>query len=202
MGLIRQPLIVLDSGLMVLKANYFFYQAFDIKPEETEGQLLYDLGNRQWDIPKFRELFQCLLSKNSEISNFRIVHEFATIGRKILLVNARRIERKSGNVELILLSIEDVTVLEDQKRALEELVDRRTRELVIAKIEAEEKRKITETALAMILQLQEQLAVERAYLQEEIKLENNHETIIGQSDALKDVLHKVRQIASSNTTVL
>jgi len=164
--------------------------------------LLYDLGNRQWDIPELKELLQGILPENSEINNFRVEHEFATIGRKILFLNARRIERNSGQVKLILLSIEDATDREDQKNALEELVDRRTRELVIARIEAEEKRKITEAALTQVLQLKEQLFLERAYLQEEIKLENNHETIIGQSDVLKNVLHKVGQIASSNTTVL
>ncbi len=164
--------------------------------------MLYDLGNRQWDIPELKELLQGILPENSEINNFRVEHEFATIGRKILFLNARRIERNSGQVKLILLSIEDATDREDQKNALEELVDRRTRELVIARIEAEEKRKITEAALTQVLQLKEQLFLERAYLQEEIKLENNHETIIGQSDVLKNVLHKVGQIASSNTTVL
>ena len=103
---------------------------------------------------------------------------------------------------MILLSIEDVTEREDQKSALEKLVAIRTAEIVVARGEAEERKAIAEAALALVLQLQEQLLLERAYLQEEIKLENNHETIISQSDALNKVLHKVRQIASSNTTVL
>ena len=202
MGLIRQPLIVLDRHLLVLKANYFFYQTFHIKPEETEGQLLYDLDNRQWDIPKLKELMQCLLSENSEISNFKIEHQFARIGTRILLVNARRIERNSGKVQLLLLSIEDVTALEDQKNVLEKLVEQRTSDLIVARVEADEKRKSTEAALAEVLRLKEQLVLERAYLQEEIQLQNNHETIIGQSAAIKNVLYKVGQIAGSNTTVL
>jgi transcriptional regulator with GAF, ATPase, and Fis domain len=202
MGLIRQPLIVLDRNLLVLKANYCFYQTFNITPEETEGQLLYDLDNRQWDFPKLRELMQCLLSENSEISNFKIEHQFARIGSRILLVNARRIERNSGKVQLILLSIEDVTALEDQKSVLEKLVEKRTAELIIARAEADEKRRSTEIALAEVLRLKEQLVLEKAYLQEEIQNQNNHETIIGQSAAIKNVLHKVGQIAGSNTTVL
>ncbi|MBU1565666.1 MAG: sigma 54-interacting transcriptional regulator [Proteobacteria bacterium] len=202
MGAIRQPLIVLDSELTVLKANYFFYRTFNIRPEEAEGQLLYNLGNRQWDIAELRKLLECVLSENSEINNFRVENQFATIGRKILVVNARRIARKSGQVKLILLSIEDVTEREDQKSALEALVKIRTADLVVAKKEAEERKESAETALAEVLQLKEQLILERAYLQEEIKLENNHEVIIGQSDALKSVLHQVGQIASSNTTVL
>ncbi|MFH0782262.1 MAG: sigma 54-interacting transcriptional regulator [Pseudomonadota bacterium] len=202
MGGIRQPLIVLDGDLTVLKANYFFYKTFSIRPEETEGQLLYTFGNRQWDIAELKQMLQRVLSENSEINNFRVENQFSTIGRKILVVNARRIERKSGQVKLILLSIEDVTEREDQKSALEELVKIRTADLVVARREAEERKESAETALTEVLQLKEQLILERAYLQEELKLENNHEAIIGQSDALKNVLHKVDQIASSNTTVL
>ncbi|MDP3481416.1 MAG: sigma 54-interacting transcriptional regulator [Desulfoprunum sp.] len=93
-------------------------------------------------------------------------------------------------------------VLRDQNASLEIEVSKRTAELIVAKEEAEKGRQRAEASLAEILQLKEQLEGERAYLQEEIKLENNHETIIGQSDALKYVLYKVGQIASSNTTVL
>ncbi len=92
--------------------------------------------------------------------------------------------------------------LRNHNTFLELEVGKRTAELVIAKEEAEKGRQRAEASLAEILRLKEQLEGERAYLQEEIKLENNHENIIGQSDALKHVLHKVRQIANSNTTVL
>jgi chemotaxis protein methyltransferase CheR len=92
--------------------------------------------------------------------------------------------------------------LRDQNYLLELEVGRRTSELVVAREESEKRRQTAEASLAEILQLKEQLEGERAYLQEEIKLENNHEAIIGQSDALKYVLYKVGQIASSNTTVL
>jgi len=202
MGSIRQPLLVLNSDLTVLKANYPFYQLFNIRPHETEGQLIYDLGKRRWDIPVLKELLEDILAKNSEFNDFKVEHEFETIGRKIMLLNARRIERRSGQVELILLSIEDVTERENQKSALEELVNRRTADLITARIEAEQRRKIAEIALAEIKLLKEQLESEKAYLLDEIKLENNHGEIIGQSDALKYVLYKVGQIASSNTTVL
>jgi chemotaxis protein methyltransferase CheR len=92
--------------------------------------------------------------------------------------------------------------LRDQNSLLELEVSRRTAELVVAKEEAEKGKERAEASLAEILRLKEQLEGERAYLQEEIKLENNHEEIIGQSDALKYVLYKVGQIAGSNTTVL
>ena len=97
---------------------------------------------------------------------------------------------------------EDVTDRENYKRNLEELVVKRTTALQIAKEEAEKRKEVAETRLLVIKKLQEQLEAEKAYLQEEIKLENNHEIIIGQSETIKDVLHKVGQIAASNTTVL
>jgi len=93
-------------------------------------------------------------------------------------------------------------VLRDQNRLLEFEVAKRTAELIIAREEAEGGKQTAEDSLAEIKLLQEQLEAERGYLQEEIKMENNHTTIIGQSDGLKYVLYKVQQIASSDTTVL
>jgi len=202
MGSIQHPLLVLDNHLKVLKANYCFYQTFDVRPDETEGQLIDDLDNRKWDIPRLNVLLHDILSENSEINNFEIEHDFASIRRKIMRVNARRMTSDPGQVDLIVLSIEDVTEREEQKSVLEALVHKRTAELVFARSEAEERKTTAETALIEILKLKEQLLSEKAYLQEEIKIDNNHEKIIGQSDALKHVLYKVEQIAGSNTTVL
>jgi len=57
-------------------------------------------------------------------------------------------------------------------------------------------------AFSEIERLKEQLEADSAYLQEEIKLEHDYESIIGQSESLKYILYKVEQIASSDTTVL
>ncbi|MGA8178737.1 MAG: sigma 54-interacting transcriptional regulator, partial [Desulfobacterales bacterium] len=199
---IREPLVVLDSNLKVVKANDSFYRTFNAKPDETEGILIYDLGNGQWNIPKLRELLEDILPQNSLFHDFEVEHNFEIIGRKIMHLNARRIYGKSNQTQLILLAIEDVTEREYYKRDLEELVENRTAELIVAKEEAEKRKQIAETALSEIKKLKDQLEAERAYLQEEIKLEYNHENIIGQSDALKYVLYKVEQIAKSNTIVL
>jgi transcriptional regulator with GAF, ATPase, and Fis domain len=199
---IREPLVVLDSELKVAKANHSFYQTFDVEPDETEGILIYDLGNGQWNIPKLRELLEDILPQNSLFHDFEVEHSFETIGRKIMHLNARRIYRKSNKTQLILLAIEDVTDREYYKRNLEALVKKRTAELIVAREEAEKRKQIAETALSEIKKLKDQLEAERAYLQEEIKLEYNHENIIGQSDGLKYVLYKVEQIAKSNTIVL
>jgi PAS domain S-box-containing protein len=202
LGSVREPLVVLDSDLKVLKANHSFYRTFKVKPEETEGVLIYDLGNRQWDIPKLRELLEEILPQNSTFNDFEVEHNFETIGRKIMHLNARRVYKGSKQTQMILLAIEDVTEREYYKRHLEELVEKRTAEIRVAREEAEKDKQRAEAALFEIKKLKDQLEAERAYLQEEIKLEYNHENIIGQSDGLNYVLYKVEQIARSNTIVL
>jgi len=202
LGSVREPLVVLDSDLKVVKANHSFYETFNVQPEGTEGILIYDLGNRQWDIPKLRELLEDILPQNSTFNDFEVEHNFEAIGRKIMHLNARRIYRESKQTQMILLAIEDVTEREYYKRHLEELVEKRTAEIRVAREEAEKGKQIAEAALFEIKKLKDQLEAERAYLQEEIKLEYNHENIIGQSDGINYVLYKVEQIARSNTIVL
>ena len=164
--------------------------------------LIYDLGNRQWNIPKLRKLLDEIISKNIIFDDFEVEHTFETIGRKIMVLNARRICTMPSQNPLILLAIEDVTERVERKRVLEELVQKRTVELVTAWTEAEQRNKIAQAAVEEIRRLKEQLEAERAYLQEDIKLEYNHQNIIGHSDSLKYVLYKVEQIAASDTTVL
>jgi transcriptional regulator with GAF, ATPase, and Fis domain len=202
MDSIREPLVVLAPDLKVIKANCSFYKTFDVKPEETEGAVIYDLGNRQWNIPKLKELLEQILPGNTMFHDFEVEHQFETIGRKIMHLNARRIYTKSNETQLIMLAIEDVTDRVGYKRNLEELVNKRTAELTAALEEAEKRKKIAETALFEINKLKQQLEEEKAYLQEEIKLEYNHEHIVGQSEVIKYVLYKIEQIADSDTTVL
>ncbi|MFC1515210.1 sigma-54 interaction domain-containing protein [Thermodesulfobacteriota bacterium] len=202
LGSIREPLVLLDFDLKVVKANPSFYRTFNVKPDETEGILIYDLGNRQWDIPKLRELLEDILPQNAIFNDFEVEHAFETIGRKIMHLNARRINSEVKQIQLILLAIEDVTEREYYKRHLEEIVEKRTAELRVAMEEAEKSKHLTEAALYEIKKLKEQLEAERAYLQEEIKLEYNHENIIGQSNAINYVYYKVEQIAGTDTNVL
>ncbi|MFA5903021.1 MAG: sigma 54-interacting transcriptional regulator, partial [Desulfobacula sp.] len=199
---VREPLIVLDRNLRVITASRFFYDFFRVKPEETLGQLVYDLGNGQWDIPQLRTLFEGILTQNSVFNDFEVEHAFESIGPKIMHLNARRIHPEKNQPQLILLAIEDVTEREYFKRNLEIIVEARTAELVLAQKEAEKGKQTAEEALIEIKILKKQLEEEKAYLKEEIKLEHNHENIIGKSDALKYVLYKVEQIAATNTTVL
>jgi PAS domain S-box-containing protein len=105
----REPLIALDQYLRIVKVNRSFYDFFKVKPEDTVGQLIYDLGNRQWDIPKLRELLETILPQKASFDNYEVEHEFTTIGRRVMLLNARQIQRAFGKEKIILLAIEDIT---------------------------------------------------------------------------------------------
>lgn len=199
---IREPLVVLDSDLIVVKANQSFYRTFNVSPGRTEGVLIYELGNRQWDIPRLRELLEDILPQNTTFNDFEVEHHFETIGTKIMHLNARRIYGKGNQTQLILLAIEDVTEREYYRRNLEEIVEKRTAELIAARQEAESSKQTAENALEEIRQLKDQLEAERAYLQDEIKLEFNHENIIGRSDEINYVFYKIEQIAHTDTNVL
>jgi two-component system CheB/CheR fusion protein len=111
---VREPLVVLNGDLRVVSANPAFYRTFQVTPQEIEGQLLYDLGNRQWDIPALRQLLDKMLPKNTQVEDFLMEHEFPRIGRKRMLLNARQIVQADRQRQWILLAIEDITDRKDQ----------------------------------------------------------------------------------------
>jgi PAS domain S-box len=138
---IREPLIVLDQDLRVLSVSRSFYEVFKVKPEETVGQLIYDLGNKQWDIPKLRELLETILPQKATFDNYQVEHDFATIGRRIMLLNARQIHRVLGKERIILLAIEDITerreIENGLEKAHEELKDLATELKRVARVKSE-----------------------------------------------------------------
>jgi PAS domain S-box-containing protein len=121
---VREPLIALDHDLRVITASHSFYVVFKVKPEETVGQLIYDLGNKQWDIPKLRELLETILPEKTTFDNYEVEHDFAAIGRRTMLLNARQIKRAFGKERIILLAIEDITERKRLESLLEESEER------------------------------------------------------------------------------
>jgi PAS domain S-box-containing protein len=115
---IREPLLVLSQDLHVVTVNRSFYEFFKVKPEETVGRPIYELGNKQWDIPELRELLEKIIPQQSSFANYEVEIDFDTIGRRILLLNARRIVRAIGKEGIILLAIEDAT----EHKQLEDLL--------------------------------------------------------------------------------
>ena len=106
---VREPLIVLDQNLRVLSAGRSFYELFKAKPAETEGQFFYKLGHKQWNIPRLRQMLEALLAQNTAFENYEVQYDFATIGRRTMLLNARQIPGVLGKEQVILLAIEDIT---------------------------------------------------------------------------------------------
>ncbi|HEV7767492.1 MAG TPA: ATP-binding protein, partial [Thermoanaerobaculia bacterium] len=105
---VREPLLILDTSLRVHSANRAFYQTFHVSSEETENQLIYELGNGQWDIPALRTLLDDIVPKSSVFNDFELEHDFPVIGRRVMLLNARKL-RQGSHAELLVLAMEDVT---------------------------------------------------------------------------------------------
>lgn len=147
---LREPFLILDADLRVIAVNQTFYRLFQVKPEETEGKLVYELGDGQWNIPSLKELLEKILPENTYFEEYKVEHEFPTIGKKIFLLNARRIFKDGENdAPIILLAMEDITErkrLEDELRdyanKLNQEVARRTQELEVRVQELERLNKI------------------------------------------------------------
>jgi PAS domain S-box-containing protein len=115
---VRESLLILDTTLRVRSANRAFYQTFHVSSEETENRLIYELGNGQWDIPALRTLLEDVVPKSSVFNDFELEHTFPVIGRRVMLLNARKLQA-GRHGELLVLAMEDVTA---RKRAEEALL--------------------------------------------------------------------------------
>ena len=105
---VREPLLMLDTHLRVQSANRAFYETFHVSPNETEGQLIYELGNGQWDIPALRTLLEDVIPASSVFNDFELEHTFPIIGRRVMLLNGRKL-RAGSHAAIIVLAMEDVT---------------------------------------------------------------------------------------------
>jgi signal transduction histidine kinase/CheY-like chemotaxis protein len=114
---VREPLLILDATLRVRSANRAFYQTFQVSSEETETRLIYELGNGQWDIPDLRTLLEDVVPKSSVFNDFELEHTFPVIGRRVMLLNARKLQA-GHHGELLVLAMEDVT---ERRRSEEEV---------------------------------------------------------------------------------
>jgi len=133
---IREPLLVLDKHLRVKTANKAFYSTFHVHEQETEGFLIYNLGNGQWNIPELRTLLENIIPEKSIFNDYEVTHTFQAIGELHMLLNAREVLNTSTSEKLILLSIEDITKrkIADQKIIDSEKQFRQMAELMPQKI--------------------------------------------------------------------
>lgn len=111
---VREPVLILDKDLRVMTANDSFYRAFQVEQKDTIGKVVYELGNKQWNIPALKKLLEDILPNNTFFKGFEVTHEFPFIGRKVMILNARQIHFKEDVAlevfpPIILLAMEDVT---------------------------------------------------------------------------------------------
>jgi two-component system, chemotaxis family, CheB/CheR fusion protein len=128
---VREPLLVLTPEFHVVSANPAFYHMFQVSPEETEDQHIYQLGNRQWDIPELHRLLEQILPQNTVFNDFEVHHDFERIGPRTILLNARRLD----NVQFILLAMEDITArtqAETQRQQYQTQLEQQVHERTVA----------------------------------------------------------------------
>ena len=119
---VREPVLVFDKDLRVIAASRSFYSVFKVSPQETQGRLLYELGDGQWDIPKLRLLLESIVPEQGVIEDYEVEHEFPGLGHRTMRLNARQVFCEGGADTTILLGIEDVTEQRASEREREELL--------------------------------------------------------------------------------
>ena len=145
---LHEPMLILDKDLRVKSANKAFYTKFNVQQQDTEGRLLYELGNHQWNIPSLRDLLESIIPKKTYFYDYEITHAFPNIGKRTILLNARRILQKVHHEQLILLAFTDITEQSqnrrDEKKKLEDILAERTAELAQSNKELEERNRSLE----------------------------------------------------------
>ena len=116
---VREPLLVLDPEFRITHANRAFFRVFRVEAPDTIGEVLFTLGDGQWDIPPLRALLLDKLAIEPRLDDFEVDHAFPGIGRKIMLLNARLVSTASGGARIILLAIEDITERRSTEMRLE-----------------------------------------------------------------------------------
>ena len=122
---VREPLLVLGPDLRVIAASRSFYRTFAVTPRKTEGKLVFELGDGQWNIPGLRALLEDIIPKRRTVEAYEVEHEFPSIGRRVMLLNARRVFDEDGSASAILLAIEDVTRRREAEREKDELLQQK-----------------------------------------------------------------------------
>ena len=119
---VREPLVVLDRDLRVIAASRSFYRTFAVEPRNTQGRMIYELGDGQWNIPALRTVLEDVIPQHRTVEAYEVEHKFPTIGRRVMLLNARQVLGEDGSETSLLLAIEDVTQRRDTEREKDELL--------------------------------------------------------------------------------
>jgi len=116
----RESLVILNKDFRVKNVNKAFFKTFKVTEEETLGRLLFELGDKQWNIPALRMLLEEIIPTNSNVENFKVQHVFPALGEKVMMLNACKIAQSVHGQHLILLAIEDITEFTKQQRVIDQ----------------------------------------------------------------------------------
>jgi chemotaxis protein methyltransferase CheR len=119
---VRDPLLVLDHDLRVIAASRSFYSTFRLVRDDVRGLLLYEIDGAQWDIPELRELLKAISNDQATVEGYEVDREFPAIGRRVMLLNARKVFYEKGTHTTVLLAFEDITGQRTIERQVQELL--------------------------------------------------------------------------------
>jgi two-component sensor histidine kinase len=106
---LEEPLLVVDQAGCIITGNRGFFETFRVGRDDTVGHNLFVLGNGQWDIPELRRLLTDIIPKSAAVVAYEVNADFPTIGRRTMLVSARRLVHADNNSTSILILFEDAT---------------------------------------------------------------------------------------------
>ena len=190
---IPEPFLVIDEEFRVLAASRSFYATFKVDPAQTAGRLLYSLGDGQWDIPALRLLLETIIPEKVSMDGFEVEHDFPNVGRRIMLLNARKVIYEAGTNSTILLAFVDVTArreIERQKEVLQLQTDELLRQKQVLLDEIQHRVANSLQIIASILMLKA-----RAVDSEEARghLRDAHQRVMSVA-AVQQHLHTASQI--------
>jgi chemotaxis protein methyltransferase CheR len=130
---VRDPLVVLDQDLRVIAASRSFYNSFGLGQDEVRGQLFYELDGGQWNIPELRDLLRSISNGQATVEGYEVDREFEGIGRRVMLLNARKVFYEEGAHSTVLLAFEDITDRRAIEREVEDLL--REKEMLLQEMQ-------------------------------------------------------------------
>jgi two-component sensor histidine kinase len=196
---VSEPVLVLDKELRVIAASRSFYSTFKVSPEDTQGSLLYVLGDGQWDIPSLRVLLEKIIPEQGEIEDYEVEHEFPGLGQRTMRLNARQVFYEGGSRATILLGIADVTdrrILEREKDDLLREKDELLREKDVLFEELQHRISNSLQVIASIILLKARTVGSE---ETRVHLQDTHKRVLSVA-AVQEQLHALGTIGSVEIT--